>query len=141
MQIITKKQYALNAVVLSLVGIASFALGLNMYLSPKQVINVNAIKGEKFIQCQSAAALANMGASVEILKNKVTIISPDLSNYHATLASASFIISECEGFVMKEMCFGSSCSTSGLVMELEYSPKARAQKSEVHTAIQKALTK
>ena len=138
MEIITKKQYNLNAIVLTAIGLGSLAFGISMFLSPKQTVNENALKGEKFTQCQSAAALANMGASSDIRNNKVTILSSDLNNFKATFAAASFVVSECEGFEMKEMCFGTSCSSNGLVMELEYKGNAD-EKDSIKSKIRNSL--
>lgn len=141
MQIMTKHQYNLNGLFLTLVGIGAFAFGISMFMSPKQVINANAIKGEKFTQCQSAAALANMSAALDVVGNKITIISNDLSNFKSTLASASFVISECDGFIMKEMCLGDSCSTSGFVMDLSYSDQAKVKQSAVQVKLKDVLKK
>lgn len=140
MQVMTKHQYNINAIVLSLVGAGAMAFGISMFASPKQEVNANAVKREKIIQCQSASALANMGVALDASGNKITVLTSDISNFQATLAAASFVISECDGFVMKEMCIGESC-TSSFVMDLEYSSEAKVQPSEIQVKLKDVLKK
>ncbi|MDU8351329.1 hypothetical protein RYA05_05370 [Pseudomonas syringae pv. actinidiae] len=141
MQIMTKHQYNLNAIVMSIVGVISLSAGIYMLMSPKHEVDPISIKREKFTICQSAASLANMSATPDMVKNSMIVTSVDTSNFKHTLSSASYVVSECEGFVMKTMCMGESCNPAGFTMNLDYSIEARQQPSELKVKLTDLLHK
>jgi hypothetical protein len=141
MQIITKKQYNFNAVLMLLIGSVAFAAGTYMLMAPKHVVDIAAIKSQKFTSCMSAIASANMGGTQDLAANKITVIKTDIQDFKFTLASASYVISECEGFEMVKMCMGSGCQPAGYSMDLLYSDKAREQPTRVQSLAQGLIKK
>jgi hypothetical protein len=141
MQIMTKKQFNFNAVLMLLIGSVAFAAGTFMLMAPKQEIDPLALKRQKFTSCMSAISVANMSGTQDVPNNKITVVKPDIQDFKYTLASASFIISECEGFEMQKMCIGSGCDPAGYSMDLIYSENAREKPVPIQATLQNLMKK
>ncbi|MFK4132129.1 hypothetical protein ACI2KR_07500 [Pseudomonas luteola] len=137
----TKKSYNFNAVLMLLVGSVAFAAGGYSFLAPKIEIDESAVKTQKFSNCSSAVSGADFATKANVINNVIEVTSPDLTNFKYTFSTASYIISECEGFVMKKMCYGAGCTPTGFSMTLEYSAEARQRPSPAQVTLQKLLHK
>lgn len=141
MQIMTKKQFNFNAILMLCIGSLAFASGTIMLMAPKQEVDIIALKKDKLSSCLSVVSIANMAANPDFSSFKITVSQSDTSNFKYTLAEASFVISECEGFEMQKMCMGTECPIPGYSMELVYSDTAREKPGLIQSKVQSLLRK